>query len=828
MNLVQELSLPLNPEFCWLLTMCLLHTLWQGLVVAFLVAVVVRLKISVHRRFATTFGLLVLIAALPICNYVWLTHSSTPPLSIKKATECFMADGGLALFELSELNQQAPISTQDFDEKDGLFGGLNSDSASNLTANRIVNVEAGAAVGKAATTLGWTVIGPAIITLLYLAGVFLMVLRLGWGLKSHWRLTSFCKRMKFAEQVPRSVIAAAEQAASSLGRTLRTPIALFYGEGAALVVGCIKPVILVNASLASGLTPVQLEQILAHELAHVYRFDPFTQLFQRLIESLLFFHPGVWYVSQTVSDLRELCCDEMATQYYSKVDFAETLLQCAVLNRANKSTTRYSLAATGGNASQLTSRIDALLHSRNEGELRDVIQWSRGRATRMVAMAMICVLMGLLVTFGMAGNSILPTSLMQNQQVDSQRSNSLVVIEGNDWQWITEEPKSIKSSQFLFGGKQLLVQDSIPEDIDVQAMVVEKFCKFTQWHFGDSNSTRVAILLEMDGIEINRLFVDRNRDRVIEDGEAITLKSQNDKTWLTSLEAEVHENGSIVRAKRQIGMTPNRDRSKLRITTLGFAEGKIEAEGKTYQARRVDKDGDGLPTGTKDQVWIDFNQDGKFETLTEQLKLGSILRINESRFMVRSDRLGQSLVLTPDDEVGFVQFCFELADKTATLETFEGSLRDESGMLIAVGLNEKPTTVPVGRYCLQDLVVQVRDKNSSVWRMTLSRGLDNDWSKVQSEEIIEVKQNEKLQMQLLKDLDFVFSSTHVDSSYSGHKTRLHPFIRTENGLMVTNFTMVKPNEKPTAFNQSVRAKFKSRDAEGTQVTDPEQCSSSFG
>jgi uncharacterized protein involved in exopolysaccharide biosynthesis len=65
-----------------------------------------------------------------------------------------------------------------------------------------------------------------------------------------------------------------------------------------VVVGWFRPMILVPASSLSGLTPQQLELILAHELAHIRRHDPWVNLLQVLIETLLFYHPAVWWISR--------------------------------------------------------------------------------------------------------------------------------------------------------------------------------------------------------------------------------------------------------------------------------------------------------------------------------------------------------------------------------------------------------------------------------------------------------------------------------------------------------------------------------------------------
>jgi beta-lactamase regulating signal transducer with metallopeptidase domain len=79
-----------------------------------------------------------------------------------------------------------------------------------------------------------------------------------------------------------------------------------------MVIGWLRPVILVPASAVTGLTTAQLEAILAYELAHVRRHDYFVNLLQNLAETLLFYHPAVWWVSNRIRVEREHCCDDIA------------------------------------------------------------------------------------------------------------------------------------------------------------------------------------------------------------------------------------------------------------------------------------------------------------------------------------------------------------------------------------------------------------------------------------------------------------------------------------------------------------------------------------
>src|SRR5437899_10889723 len=62
----------------------------------------------------------------------------------------------------------------------------------------------------------------------------------------------------------------------------------------------------------TGLTEAQSEAGIAHELAHIRRLDCFVNLFQIATETLLFYHPAVWWVSQRIRAERENCCDDEA------------------------------------------------------------------------------------------------------------------------------------------------------------------------------------------------------------------------------------------------------------------------------------------------------------------------------------------------------------------------------------------------------------------------------------------------------------------------------------------------------------------------------------
>ncbi|HTI97028.1 MAG TPA: TonB family protein [Rudaea sp.] len=84
-----------------------------------------------------------------------------------------------------------------------------------------------------------------------------------------------------------------------------------------MLVGWIKPVILLPASLLSGFPPQQVELIIAHELGHIRRWDYLANLAQVVVETVLFYHPVVHWISRDVRNAREECCDDLVLQVAS-------------------------------------------------------------------------------------------------------------------------------------------------------------------------------------------------------------------------------------------------------------------------------------------------------------------------------------------------------------------------------------------------------------------------------------------------------------------------------------------------------------------------------
>jgi beta-lactamase regulating signal transducer with metallopeptidase domain len=130
--------------------------------------------------------------------------------------------------------------------------------------------------------------------------------------------------------------------------------------GTPLTLGFLHPAILFPARLLEELRPEELLQVTLHELAHVRRGDAWTNLAQRLLEAVFFFHPAVYWIGRRLELERELACDDYVVAHAAgERAYARCLTRLAELSVA----ARYARLAPGAasRGSQLTHRVRALL-----------------------------------------------------------------------------------------------------------------------------------------------------------------------------------------------------------------------------------------------------------------------------------------------------------------------------------------------------------------------------------------------------------------------------------------------------------------------------------
>jgi len=188
---------------------------------------------------------------------------------------------------------------------------------------------------------------------LWCVGFTLMLARLGAGL--WWLDRAYLATAFPASQTMQAML---NRLAERMGVTQSVRLLESAKAESPLLLGWLKPAILVPSAALLQLSPTALEAILAHELAHVRRFDYLVNLLQSFVEALLFFHPCVWWLSSRIRELREHCCDDAAALLCGDpLILAEGLSALERLRRRIQSDPEPALAAAKGN---LMSRITRL------------------------------------------------------------------------------------------------------------------------------------------------------------------------------------------------------------------------------------------------------------------------------------------------------------------------------------------------------------------------------------------------------------------------------------------------------------------------------------
>jgi bla regulator protein blaR1 len=129
-----------------------------------------------------------------------------------------------------------------------------------------------------------------------------------------------------------------------------------------MVIGHLKPVILVPIGLLTALSPQEVEAILIHELAHIKRRDYLVNMLQSGMEIVFFFNPAVLWISKLIRTERENCCDDLAVaQDQNKVNYIRALVSC---EEYKAFVPRYAMAFPGGK-NTLLHRVKRMVNNRN-------------------------------------------------------------------------------------------------------------------------------------------------------------------------------------------------------------------------------------------------------------------------------------------------------------------------------------------------------------------------------------------------------------------------------------------------------------------------------
>ena len=295
-----------------LLGWCLLHFIWQGALLALALWALLSRLHSPRARYASAVCALTAMLIVPCLTFAILQRSpvSTAQYSMPGLAE--IRNGLEAVQSLTAPSADRPRPT----------------------------------FAAHAVSIDWM----SYAVLAWFAGVYIFTLRTLGGLMLLMRL-----RRQHAEPMTGDLLATclALQRRLGVARAVRYVCSKAAESPAAF--GWLRPVVVLPLAALAGLSAWQIEAIIAHELAHIKRWDSLVNAFQIATETLLFYHPAVWWVNRVIRNEREHCCDDFAVQACGNAyDYARALAQL----EESRSASVWAMAANGG---VLTSRIGRLL-----------------------------------------------------------------------------------------------------------------------------------------------------------------------------------------------------------------------------------------------------------------------------------------------------------------------------------------------------------------------------------------------------------------------------------------------------------------------------------
>ncbi len=327
------------------------HFLWQGTAIGILLAAILRLcsERSASSRYVVACAALALLPVCVVGTFSIVHHSGASILSAEQAVSQHLDASFPAL-----IAEQTPLS--DISSIDA--GNIGLPSA--LPIDRPDRMDAVPAIQSETTWSSAILTASPYLFVLYLIGVAAMLIRIGTSIWSSTRL-----RLAVTAIEDAAIVRIIAEQAGRMGLNRIPAACLCQRISVPVVVGILKPMILLPPAILCGLDPQPLGAILSHEMAHIRRYDLLVNLLQRFIEALLFFHPVTWWISRRLSFERENCCDDMAVAGCGRLEFASALLQMAELSAKSRGLNiapqLEALAADGGNPSQLSRRVRRLL-----------------------------------------------------------------------------------------------------------------------------------------------------------------------------------------------------------------------------------------------------------------------------------------------------------------------------------------------------------------------------------------------------------------------------------------------------------------------------------
>lgn len=191
----------------------------------------------------------------------------------------------------------------------------------------------------------------------WLTGVLLFLLKFGLSLAYVENLSRTARQLQNEE-----VIQSFKKVCHDFGISTDISIGTSHLISTPMILGVIRPLVLLPIGMVNQLSPGETEAILVHELAHFVRKDIWINMAQTLIEALFYYHPAIWWISANIRVERESCCDELAITYTGdNVSYAKALVKVQEMY-LNGNAPSLAMNFSSRNESFFSNRIKRILN----------------------------------------------------------------------------------------------------------------------------------------------------------------------------------------------------------------------------------------------------------------------------------------------------------------------------------------------------------------------------------------------------------------------------------------------------------------------------------
>ena len=207
------------------------------------------------------------------------------------------------------------------------------------------------------------------------------------------------------------------------------------------------------------------------------------------------------------------------------------------------------------------------------------------------------------------------------------------------------------------------------------------------------------------------------------------------RTWRVPLDLAIVEGETTRYLRRACLFRLGATGITFSYAAAGYLEGKVEFAGHWHAVRRMDGDGNGLFTDLQDRLWIDLNDDGRWDPSSEQFLFASILAIGDARYAVRSDPFGERLSVEPLKGSGAVRLALARSPGLPASVELAATLIGRDGSAVGLAGQRAQATVPIGEYHLGTVTCAFPDaRGGPRWNFVFSdigRQGEPRWYKVE-------------------------------------------------------------------------------------------------